>query len=113
MEYSEIKEDISGFSADILIDHIEKVDFSLKPEENFREKQKGILSLIKDKIWRENILKYGIMVGEVPVPMESTDGSVVVSIIDRNQINNRLKHLSLEKKTKNRIYSYINYSSYN
>ena len=35
--------------ADVLIDHIEKVDFTLKPEENFREKQKNIISLIKKK----------------------------------------------------------------
>jgi hypothetical protein len=48
MEFSIIKEDASGFIADVLIDHIEKVDFTLKPEENFREKQKNIFSLIKE-----------------------------------------------------------------
>jgi hypothetical protein len=40
MEYSMINEDTSGFTTDVLIDHIERADFSLKPEENFREKQK-------------------------------------------------------------------------
>jgi hypothetical protein len=98
MEYSMIKENSSGFMADVLIDHIEKVDFTLKPEENF--KQKSIFSLIKEKLSRENILKYGMMIGEVPIPMESTDGSVVISMIDEEQINERLKHLSLEKRQK-------------
>jgi hypothetical protein len=98
MEYSMIRENSSGFVADVLIDHIEKVDFTLKPEENF--KQKSIFSLIKEKLSRENILKYGMMVGEVAIPMESTNGSVVISLIDNEQINSRLKHLSLEKRQK-------------
>ena len=38
MEYSMIRENSSGFVADVLIDHIEKVDFTLKPEENFKQK---------------------------------------------------------------------------
>jgi hypothetical protein len=38
MEFSMKKEDSSGFMADVLIDHIEKVDFTLKPEENFKQK---------------------------------------------------------------------------
>jgi len=100
MEFSVIKEDASGFRADVLIDHIEKVDFTLKPEENFREKQKNIISLIKEKISRENILKYGMMVGEIPILMESTDGSVVITMIDKEQIDERLKHLSMEKRKK-------------
>jgi hypothetical protein len=40
------------------------------------------------------------MVGEQHVPMESTDGSVVISMIDRKQIRDRIKHLSLEKQQK-------------
>jgi hypothetical protein len=38
MEYSMINKDTSDFTADVLIVHIEKADFSLKHEENFREK---------------------------------------------------------------------------
>ncbi|XP_045807604.1 uncharacterized protein LOC123901488 [Trifolium pratense] len=95
----------SGYHADSIFDHkIEHADLSLTAEENFKRK----FSKIKEFFSRENILKFGIMTGEVPIPIDSTHGNIAVSTIDKEQISKRMEKLS--QKERDRI-GYIHIST--
>ena len=79
----------SGYHADILLDNqIEGIDFSITEKENFKQTLK---KKIMDTISRKNLLKFGIMTGEIPIPIESCDGTVAIPAIDLSQINKRKK----------------------
>lgn len=86
------------YCLDSMLDtQIEKVDFSIKENENFKQslRRKWINSLS-----RNNILKYGIMMGEVPVPIEKADGKIAIPIINKSQIDKRKKAFPEQDRSK-------------
>ena len=90
-------EGTSSYHADSIIDNkIEEADLSLTAEENFKRK----FSKLKEFLSRKNILKFGIMVGEEAIPIETTNGKIVISTIDKQQIDKRLGKFSENERKK-------------
>ncbi|AES63650.1 viral movement protein [Medicago truncatula] len=84
-------EGTSSYYADNIIDNkIEKVDLYLAAEENFKIK----FNKFKEFFSRKNILKFGIMIGEEVIPIETTQGNIVISTIDKTQIEKRIEIFS-------------------
>ncbi|CAN1177138.1 hypothetical protein LINPERPRIM_LOCUS37398 [Linum perenne] len=73
----------------------ERTNFTLSETQNFVTK--SFLSKLFD---RENILKYGKMIGEVTIPFNQTNGNFLVQIINKEQIRKRLSKVKLEERTK-------------
>ncbi|CAN1142072.1 hypothetical protein LINPERPRIM_LOCUS25814 [Linum perenne] len=73
----------------------ERTNFTLSETQNFVTK--SFLSKLFD---RENIIKYGKMIGEVTIPFNQTDGNFLVQIINKEQIRKRLSKVKLEERTK-------------
>ncbi|CAN1812055.1 hypothetical protein LINPERHAP1_LOCUS26414 [Linum perenne] len=73
----------------------ERTNFTLSETHNFVTKY--FLSNLFD---RENIIKYGKMIGEVTIPFNQTNGNFLVQIINKEQIRKRLSKVKLEERTK-------------
>ncbi|CAN1273685.1 hypothetical protein LINPERPRIM_LOCUS15160 [Linum perenne] len=73
----------------------ERTNFTLSETQNFVTK--SFLSKLFD---RENIIKYGKMIGEVTIPFNQTNGNFLVQIINREQIRKRLSKVKPEERTK-------------
>ncbi|CAN1144545.1 hypothetical protein LINPERHAP2_LOCUS14161, partial [Linum perenne] len=73
----------------------ERTNFTLQETQNFVTK--SFLSKLFD---RENIIKYGKMIGEVTIPFNQTNGNFLVQIINKEQIRKRLSKVKLEERTK-------------
>ncbi|CAN1761697.1 hypothetical protein LINPERHAP1_LOCUS7993 [Linum perenne] len=73
----------------------ERTNFTLSETHNFVTK--SFLSKLFD---RENIIKYGKMIGEVIIPFNQANGNFLVQIINKEQIRKRLSKVKTEKRTK-------------
>ncbi|CAN1255106.1 hypothetical protein LINPERPRIM_LOCUS8883 [Linum perenne] len=73
----------------------ERTNFTLSETQNFVTK--SFLSKLFD---RENIIKYGKMIGEVTIPFNQTNGNFLVQIINREQIRKRLSKVKPKERTK-------------
>ncbi|CAN1152907.1 hypothetical protein LINPERHAP2_LOCUS19048 [Linum perenne] len=73
----------------------EKTNFTLSETQNFVTK--SFLSKLFD---RENIIKYGKMIGEVAIPYNQTNGNFLVQIINKEQIRKRLSKVKTEERAK-------------
>ncbi|CAN1160344.1 hypothetical protein LINPERPRIM_LOCUS37522 [Linum perenne] len=73
----------------------ERTNFTLSETQNFVTK--SFLSKLFD---RENIIKYGKMIGEVTIPFNQTNGNFLVQIINKEQIRKRLSKVKPEERTK-------------
>ena len=90
-------EGTSSYYADGVIDNkIEEAYLSLTAEENFKRK----FNKSKEFFSRKNILKFGIMIGEEAIPIETTQGNIVISTIDKTQIEKRIETFSEKEKSK-------------
>ena len=88
-------EGTSSYYADGVIDNkIEEAYLSLTAEENFKRK----FNKSKEFFSRKNILKFGIMIGEEAIPIETTQGNIVISTIDKTQIEKRIETFSEKEK---------------
>ena len=92
-----------SFFQDILIDRslIEKENFDISEKTNFKNKNNHFA-----KIFRKNNIFYGIMMGEVSIPIDEAAGTVALSLVNKEQINERLKKIK-DSKIKSSI-KYIN-----
>ncbi|CAN1342472.1 hypothetical protein LINPERPRIM_LOCUS39467 [Linum perenne] len=73
----------------------EKTNFTLSKTQNFVTK-----SLLSKLFNRDNIIKYGKMIGEVAIPFNQANGNFLVQIINKEQIKKRLSKLKVEERTK-------------
>ncbi|CAI0401070.1 unnamed protein product [Linum tenue] len=73
----------------------EKTNFTISETQNFITK--SFLSKLFD---RENIIKYGKMIGEVAVPIDQTKGDFLIQVINKEQIRKRLAKLRSEERNK-------------
>ncbi|CAN1184931.1 hypothetical protein LINPERPRIM_LOCUS39264 [Linum perenne] len=73
----------------------ERTNFTLSETQNFITK--SFLSKLFD---RENIIKYGKMIGEVAIPYNQTNGNFLVQIINKEQIRKRLSKVKTEDRAK-------------
>ncbi|AES97438.1 viral movement protein [Medicago truncatula] len=81
-------EGTSSYYVDAMLDHkIKEANLSLAAEENFKRK----FIKFKEFFSRKNILKFGIMIGEEAIPIETTQGNIVISTIDKTQIEKRIE----------------------
>lgn len=99
-------EENGTYARDLILknnDQIRKADFDLKETQNFKT---SALQTVKQLISRENIIYYGIMVGEEQIAIENTTGNVKLSIVNKQQIVNKLKGIK-EKDRKKIGYVHI------
>ncbi|CAN1120421.1 hypothetical protein LINPERHAP2_LOCUS182, partial [Linum perenne] len=82
----------------------ERTNFTLSETQNFVTK--SFLSKLFD---RENIIKYGKMIGEVTIPFNQANGNFLVQIISKEQIRKRLSKVKTEERTK---IAYIHISTF-
>ncbi|CAI0443386.1 unnamed protein product [Linum tenue] len=73
----------------------EKTNFTISETQNFITK--SFLSKLFD---RENIIKYGKMIGEVAVTIDQTKGDFLIQVINKEQIKKRLAKLRSEERNK-------------
>ncbi|CAN1336590.1 hypothetical protein LINPERPRIM_LOCUS37204 [Linum perenne] len=73
----------------------ERTNFTLSETQNFVTK--SFLSKLFD---RDNIIKYGKMIGEVAIPFNQANGNFLVQIINKEQIGKRLSKLKTEERKK-------------
>ncbi|CAN1823315.1 hypothetical protein LINPERHAP1_LOCUS30330 [Linum perenne] len=73
----------------------EKTNFTLSETQNFVTK-----SFLSKLFNRDNIIKYGKMIGEVTIPFNQANGNFLVQIINKEQIKKRLSKLKAEERTK-------------
>ena len=57
-------------------------------------------STIKNLFFRKNIIYYGKIMGEEPIPIESTQGNIIIPIINKQQIRNRIQNIKETDRTK-------------
>lgn len=95
------EENESGYTFDALInknninkDAIRKSNFTLSEKHNFR------YNSLKNFFSRKNIIYYGKIIGEEPIPMESTQGNIIIPILNKQQIRNRLSNIKEIDRTK-------------
>ncbi|CAN1342473.1 hypothetical protein LINPERPRIM_LOCUS39468 [Linum perenne] len=72
-----------------------KTNFTLSETQNFVTK-----SLLSKLFNRDNIIKYGKMIGEVAILFNQANGNFLVQIINKEQIKKRLSKLKVEERTK-------------
>jgi len=90
-------EGTSSYYVDGVIDNkIEEAYLSLTAKENFKRK----FNKSKEFFSRKNILTFGIMIGEEAIPIETTQGNIVISTIDKTQIEKRIETFSEKEKSK-------------
>ncbi|CAN1781795.1 hypothetical protein LINPERHAP1_LOCUS15566 [Linum perenne] len=73
----------------------ERTNFTLSETQNFVTK-----SFLSKLFNRDNIIKYGKMIGEVAIPFNQANGNFLVQIINKEQIGKRLSKLKIEKRKK-------------
>ncbi|CAN1148719.1 hypothetical protein LINPERPRIM_LOCUS38275 [Linum perenne] len=73
----------------------ERTNFTLSETQNFVTK-----SFLSKLFNRDNIIKYGKMIGEVAIPFNQANGNFLVQIINKEQIRKRLSKLKTEEKIK-------------
>ncbi|CAN1137868.1 hypothetical protein LINPERPRIM_LOCUS23136 [Linum perenne] len=73
----------------------ERTNFTLSETQNFVTK-----SFLSKLFNRDNIIKYGKMIGEVAIPFNQANGNFLVQIINKEQIKKRLSKLKAEERTK-------------
>ncbi|CAN1293939.1 hypothetical protein LINPERPRIM_LOCUS22251 [Linum perenne] len=73
----------------------ERMNFTLSETQNFVTK-----SFLSKLFNRDNIIKYGKMIGEVAVPFNQANGNFLVQIINKEQIRKRLSKLKPEERAK-------------
>ncbi|CAN1802070.1 hypothetical protein LINPERHAP1_LOCUS23220 [Linum perenne] len=73
----------------------ERTNYTLSETQNFVTK--SFLSKLFD---RENIIKYGKMIGEIAIPFNQTNGNFLVQIINKEQIRKRLRKVKTEERAK-------------
>ena len=63
------------------------------PQQNgvAERKNKTLLNMATTIFSRKNIIYFGKMIGEEAVPIEQTKGDIVIPIINKKQINDRIK----------------------
>ncbi|CAN1317867.1 hypothetical protein LINPERPRIM_LOCUS30596, partial [Linum perenne] len=74
-----------------------------KKEQNFTlsETQNFVTKSFLSKLFnRDNIIKYGKMIGEVAIPFNQANGNFLVQIINKEQIGKRLSKLKIEERKK-------------
>lgn len=88
------EENESGYIFDTLInkdninkDAIRKTNFTLSEKHNFKH------DTLKNFFSRKNIIYYGKIIGEEPIPIELTQGNIVIPIINKQQLKNRLQSI--------------------
>ncbi|CAN1811674.1 hypothetical protein LINPERHAP1_LOCUS26294 [Linum perenne] len=72
----------------------ERTNFTLSETQNFITK-----SFLSKLFNRDNIIKYGKMIGEVAIPFQA-NGNFLIQIINKEQIRKRLSKLKTEKRIK-------------
>ncbi|CAN1136086.1 hypothetical protein LINPERPRIM_LOCUS20873, partial [Linum perenne] len=72
-----------------------KTNFTLSETQNFVTK--SFLTKLFD---RENIIKYGKMIGEVTIPFNQANGNFLIQVINKEQIKKRLSKVKTEERTK-------------
>ncbi|CAN1185851.1 hypothetical protein LINPERHAP2_LOCUS37816 [Linum perenne] len=73
----------------------ERTNFTLSETQNFVTK--SFLTKLFD---RNNIIKYGKMIGEVTIPFNQANGNFLIQIINKEQIKKRLSKVKTEEQTK-------------
>ncbi|CAN1798182.1 hypothetical protein LINPERHAP1_LOCUS21583 [Linum perenne] len=73
----------------------ERTNFTLSETQNFVTK-----SFLSKLFNRDNVIKYGKMIGEVAIPFNQANGNFLVQIINKEQIRKRLSKLKTEEKIK-------------
>ncbi|CAN1131569.1 hypothetical protein LINPERPRIM_LOCUS13886 [Linum perenne] len=73
----------------------EKTNFTLSETQNFVTK-----SFLSKLFNRNNIIKYGKMIGEVAIPFNQANGNFLIQIINKEQIRKKLGKLKVEERTK-------------
>ncbi|CAN1852046.1 hypothetical protein LINPERHAP1_LOCUS40472 [Linum perenne] len=73
----------------------ERTNFTLSETQNFVTK-----SFLSKLFNRDNIIKYGKMIGEVAIPFNQANGNFLVQIINKEQIGKRLSKLKTEERKK-------------
>ncbi|CAN1334545.1 hypothetical protein LINPERPRIM_LOCUS36445 [Linum perenne] len=73
----------------------ERTNFTLSETQNFVTK-----SFLSKLFNRDNIIKYGKMIGEVAIPFNQANGNFLVQIINKEQIGKRLSKLKIEEQKK-------------
>ncbi|CAN1128873.1 hypothetical protein LINPERHAP2_LOCUS4903 [Linum perenne] len=73
----------------------ERTNFTLSGTQNFVTK-----SFLSKLFNRDNIIKYGKMIGEVAIPFNQANGNFLVQIINKEQIGKRLSKLKIEERRK-------------
>ena len=89
-------ENESGFMQDAIINKkaIRRSDFTLSEKHNFDYKSfTNIFS-------RKNIIYFGKIVGEEPIPIEQTKGNIIIPIINQKQIRDRIMHMKENDRSK-------------
>jgi hypothetical protein len=88
------EENESGYLFDALVekkninkDAIRKSNFTLSEKHNFQ------YHTLRNLFSRKNIIYYGKIVGEEPIPIELTEGNIVIPIINKQQIRNRIQNI--------------------
>lgn len=89
-------ENESGFMQDAIINRkaIRRSDFTLSEKHNFDYKSfANIFS-------RKNVIYFGKMVGEEPIPIEQTKGNIIIPIINQQQIRDRIRQMKESDRSK-------------
>ncbi|CAN1176919.1 hypothetical protein LINPERPRIM_LOCUS3796 [Linum perenne] len=73
----------------------ERTNFTLSETQNFATK-----SFLSKLFNRDNIIKYGKIIGEVAIPFNQANGNFLVQIINKEQIGKRLSKLKIEERRK-------------
>ncbi|CAN1849869.1 hypothetical protein LINPERHAP1_LOCUS39571 [Linum perenne] len=73
----------------------ERTNFTLSETQNFVTK-----SFLSKLLNRDNIIKYGKMIGEVAIPFNKANGNFLVQIINKEQIGKKLSKLKIEERKK-------------
>ncbi|CAN1191797.1 hypothetical protein LINPERHAP2_LOCUS41218 [Linum perenne] len=73
----------------------ERTNFTLSETQNFLTK-----SFLSKLFNRDNIIKYGKMIGEVAIPFNQANGNFLVQIINKEQIGKRLSKIKIEEHKK-------------
>ncbi|CAN1145393.1 hypothetical protein LINPERHAP2_LOCUS14652 [Linum perenne] len=73
----------------------ERTNFTLSETQNFVTK-----SFLSKLFNRDNIIKYGKMIGEVVIPFNQANGNFLVQIINKEQIRKRLSKVKTEERAK-------------
>ena len=96
-------EDESRFMSDTIINRtaIRRSNFTLSEKHNFDYTRK-----LRDLFSRKNIIYFGKIIGEEPVPIEQTKGDIIIPIINKQKISNRIKQMN-EKDISKIAYIHI------